>query len=124
MVADVAETVRRGRANPAGLDLDRVRELFEASQDFTVGIEEEFAILDPRTRSLSPRFEELQQSAQTDEVLSGSISGELISSEIEIRSGRGESFAEALARQREARARLFALAREHDVLLGATGTHP
>ena len=124
MVAEVARAVRRGRANPAGLDLDRVRELFEASQDFTVGIEEEFAILDPRTRSLSPRFEELQQSAQTDEVLSGSVSGELISSEIEIRSGRGESFAEALAGQREARARLFALAREHDVLLGATGTHP
>ena len=33
--------------NHDGLDLDAVRELFEASDDFTVGIEEEFAILDP-----------------------------------------------------------------------------
>ena len=30
-----------------GLDLEAVRDLFEASTDFTVGIEEEFAILDP-----------------------------------------------------------------------------
>ena len=29
------------------LDMARVHEAFEASTDFTVGIEEEFAILDP-----------------------------------------------------------------------------
>ena len=29
------------------LDMARAREVFEASQDFTVGIEEEFQILDP-----------------------------------------------------------------------------
>ena len=32
------------------LDMPSVREVFEASTDFTVGIEEEFAILDPATR--------------------------------------------------------------------------
>ena len=32
------------------LDMARAREVFEASEDFTVGIEEEFAILDPETR--------------------------------------------------------------------------
>ena len=42
-----------------GLDLDAVRELFEASTDFTIGIEEEFAILDPRYLELEHRFEEL-----------------------------------------------------------------
>ena len=42
------------------LDMPRVREVFEASTDFTVGIEEEFAILDPRTLSLDHRFEELR----------------------------------------------------------------
>ena len=40
--------------------MPRVREVFEASTDFTVGIEEEFAILDPETRSLAHRFEELR----------------------------------------------------------------
>jgi glutamate---cysteine ligase / carboxylate-amine ligase len=106
------------------LDMRRVREVFEASTDFTVGLEEEFAILDPRTLSLDHRFEELRDLAQEDSVLAESVAGELIRSEIEIRSGRGETFADAVARQREARLRLFALAAENDALLGATGTHP
>lgn len=106
------------------LDMPRVREVFEASTDFTVGIEEEFAILDPRTLSLDHRFEELRDAAQDDDVLAESVAGELIKSEIEIRSGRGETFADAVAKQREARSRLFALAARRDALLGATGTHP
>jgi carboxylate-amine ligase len=106
------------------LQMPRVREVFEASTDFTVGLEEEFAILDPRTLSLDQRFEELRAAAQDDPVLAESVAGELIKSEIEIRSGRGETFADAVARQREARSRLFALAGRHDALLGATGTHP
>jgi carboxylate-amine ligase len=106
------------------LDMPRVREVFEASTDFTVGIEEEFAILDPRTLSLDHRFEELRERAQEDPVLAESVAGELIRSEIEIRSGRGETFADAVGRQREARSRLFALAAGNEALLGATGTHP
>jgi glutamate---cysteine ligase / carboxylate-amine ligase len=106
------------------LDMPRVREVFEASTDFTVGLEEEFAILDPRTLSLAQRFEDLRSAAQEDPVLAEAVAGELIKSEIEIRSGRGENFADAVARQREARSRLFALAAAHDALLGATGTHP
>ena len=106
------------------LEMSRVREVFEASTDFTVGLEEEFAILDPRTLSLDHRFEELRDLAQEDPVLAESVAGELIRSEIEIRSGRGENFADAVARQRDARSRLFALAARNDALLGATGTHP
>jgi glutamate---cysteine ligase / carboxylate-amine ligase len=106
------------------LDMPRVREVFEASTDYTVGLEEEFAILDPRTLALDQRFEELRELAQEDAVLAESVAGELIRSEIEIRSGRGETFADAVARQREARTRLFALAGRNDALLGATGTHP
>ena len=99
------------------LDMARVHEAFEASTDFTVGIEEEFAILDPETRSLDHRFEELRQAAQADPVLAESVAGELIKSEIEIRSGRGENFADAVERQRDVRARLFRLAAERDALL-------
>jgi len=106
------------------LDMPRVREVFQASSDFTVGLEEEFAILDPRTLSLAQRFEELRAAAQEDLVLAESVAGELIKSEIEIRSGRGENFADAVAKQREARSRLFALAARHDAVLGTTGTHP
>src|SRR3954469_4314843 len=106
------------------LDMARAREVFEASRDFTVGIEEEFAILDPETRSLTPKFEELRDAAQADERLARSVAGELISSEIEIRSQKPDDFAGALADQRENRARLFRLAADHGLLLGATGTHP
>jgi glutamate---cysteine ligase / carboxylate-amine ligase len=106
------------------LDLDTARAGFDDSTDFTVGIEEEFALLDPRDLGLTSRFEELRDAAAADPVLAGSIAGELISSEIEIRSGRGEDLAAAVMAQRDRRRRLFALAAEHHVMLGATGTHP
>ena len=106
------------------LDMARAREVFEASTDFTVGIEEEFAILDPATRSLTPKFEELRDAAQADDVLADAVAGELISSEIEIRSQKPDDWASALASQRENRTRLFRLAADHKVLLAATGTHP
>ena len=106
------------------LDMTRAREVFESSEDFTVGIEEEFGILDPQTRELAPRFEELRDAAQADPVLAESVAGELIESEIEITSGRGADLADAVARQREHRTRLFALAARQDALLSATATHP
>ena len=71
------------------LDMQRAREVFEASADFTVGIEEEFGILDPETRALTQRFDELYDAAQADEVLRRAVAGELISGEIEIRSDKG-----------------------------------
>jgi glutamate---cysteine ligase / carboxylate-amine ligase len=107
-----------------GLDLDNARAAFEESTDFTVGLEEEFAILEPGELGLAQRFEELRDAARADPVLSESIAGELISSEIEIRSGRGEDLAAARYAQRDRRRRLFALASERGVALGATGTHP
>ncbi len=107
------------------LDLDEAVATFAQASDLTAGLEEEFAILDPATLELVPRFEELRDEAiERDPLLAGSITGELISSEIEIVSGRGESFADALTRQREWRRRLFALAGEQGAALGATGTHP
>ena len=106
------------------LDMPRAREVFEASDDFTVGIEEEFGILDPETRALTQRYAELKEAADAEDVLRDRAAGELISSEIEIRSAKGETFAEALASQREARTRLLRLAADRGVLLSATGTHP
>jgi carboxylate-amine ligase len=106
------------------IDLAAARETFEASDDFTVGIEEEFALVDPETLLLIPRFELLRAAAAADPVLSESIAGELISSEIEIRSGRGLDADDARARQADARRRLFTLARANAVALGSTGTHP
>jgi carboxylate-amine ligase len=41
------------------LDLIRAREIFEESVDFTVGLEEEFQIVDPESLELTQRFSEL-----------------------------------------------------------------
>ena len=107
-----------------GLDLERVRRSFEESTDFTVGLEEEFAIVDPATLDLEHRFEQLHAAALRDDVLADSVKGELIDTEIEIRSGRGETFADAMEMQIEARRRLFSLAGSMGLGLAATGTHP
>jgi carboxylate-amine ligase len=107
------------------LDFSTAHESFDDAIDGTIGLEEEFALLEPATLDLVPRFAELRDTAAAaDPVLAGSLAGELISSEIEIRSGRGEDLAAALAAQRDHRRRLFALAAERGVALGATGTHP
>ena len=106
------------------LDLDLAREKFESSQDFTIGLEEEFAILDPQTLELEHRFEDVYAACQEDELLAESAAGELIASEVEIRSGRSQNFGEAVERQRERRARLFDLVGGMGLTLGAMGTHP
>ena len=106
------------------LDLDKAAERFADAVDLTVGVEEEFSILHPRTLALQPRFEQLRAAAESDRLLHEHITGELISSEIEIISGVGADLHDALDRQRERRGRLFALAQEQGAALGATGTHP
>ena len=99
------------------------RAAFETSTDFTLAVEEEFALLDPATLELVNRFEELQQAAQGTEVAPHLV-GELIASEIEVRTGRCDVFADAVDRLGERRAQLRALADSFGVTLGSTGTHP
>jgi carboxylate-amine ligase len=106
------------------IDLPAGRALFEEATDFSVGLEEEFAILDRDSLDLTPGYEELSAVAAEDPVLGKSISGELISSEIEIRSGRGEDVEDAIARQQLHRRLLFAAAAARGYELGSTGTHP
>src|SRR5215212_1549473 len=106
------------------LDLHQARERFANSTDFTIGLEEEFALVDPDTLDLVHRYVELNAACQADDVLAESVAGELISSEIEIRSGKSGTFAEAMERQQERRVRLFAAAHYLGIELAATGTHP
>src|SRR5881392_1728900 len=99
------------------------REAYENGTDFTLAVEEEFAVLDPETLSLANRFEELQSAAKGTAVEEHLV-GELISSEVEVRTGRCETVAEAAEKMGERRAQLFGLADTLGIALGATGTHP
>jgi glutamate---cysteine ligase / carboxylate-amine ligase len=99
------------------------REQFESADDFTVAVEEEFAVLDPETLELANRFEELQAAAKGTAVEEHLV-GELIASEVEVRTGRCEDFAEAAETMGERRAQLYELADSLGIALGGTGTHP
>ena len=63
------------------------REAFEDGHDFTIAVEEEFALLDPDTLELTNRFEELKAGA-AGTALDEHLVGELIASEIEVKTGR------------------------------------
>ena len=108
----------------SGLDLGHARAVFEGSQDFTVGLEEEFAIVDPDSLELAHEFPAMMRECGEDELLAVAAAGELIDTEIEIRSGRGEDFPDAVAMQTEHRERLFALADSMGLGLASWGTHP
>ena len=100
------------------------REQFENGTDFTLAVEEEFALLDPETLDLVNRFEDVA-AAPPGTPLDEHLAGELIASEIEVQTGRCETFAEAAALlgrapRRAARSSPTALG----VALAATGTHP
>jgi glutamate---cysteine ligase / carboxylate-amine ligase len=96
---------------------------FEEGRDFTVAVEEEFAILDPETLGLVNRFEELEAAARGTE-LADHLVGELIASEVEVRTGRCDTWADAAARMGERRRQLLDLVARFGVSLCATGTHP
>jgi carboxylate-amine ligase len=99
------------------------REQFESATDFTVAVEEEFALLDPESLDLVNRFEEVQAAAGGT-ALGPHLVGELIASEVEVRTGRQDTFADIPAALVERRAQLRALVEPMGILLGATATHP
>jgi carboxylate-amine ligase len=99
------------------------REAFENAPDLTVAVEEEFALLDPESLELTNRFEELKAAAEGTE-LDDHLVGELIASEIEVKTGRCANFSEAAELTARRRVQLAELADRFDVGLAATGTHP
>jgi carboxylate-amine ligase len=103
--------------------LPLARERFDVADDLTVAVEEEFAILDPETLRMTNRFEDLHAAAAGTD-LEEHLVGELIASEVEVRTGRCETFPETVARMRERRAQVYDLAATLGLTLGATGTHP
>ena len=99
------------------------REAYDGGTDYTVAVEEEFALLDPESLGLVNRFEDVAAAAKGT-ALEPHLVGELIASEVEVRTGRCEGFAEAAAAMGARRAALQEVARGLDLALGGTGAHP
>src|SRR5882672_2647452 len=99
------------------------RAAFEAQPDFTVAVEEEFALLDPATLELTNRFEEVQ-AAGKGTALEPHLVGELIASEVEVRTGRCETFADAADKLGVRRGQLRELVDGLGIGLSGVGTHP
>lgn len=108
--------------DPGASILSGVRERFEESTDFTVGLEEEYQILDPVTLGLTNRFEDMLGAA--DPAIAPHLAGELIASEIEYRTGRHTAFPEAARELVEGRLATLALAERLGLTLGVAGVHP
>ncbi len=90
---------------------------------FTVGIEEEYLVVDPTTRDLvaEPSAELLERGeARTD----GRMTTEFLQSQLEVGTSRCSSVSEAAAEIRELRATLSELAGEFGFAIIAASTHP
>jgi carboxylate-amine ligase len=70
-----------------------------------------------------PRFEDLRDVA-LESGLGQEIAGELLASEIEFRTGRCLTWADAVAELTDIRRRVATVARSADAVLAASGTHP
>ena len=99
------------------------RQRFEEATDFTVAVEEEFALLDPVSLDLVNRFEDVQAAAAGTET-ERHLAGELIASEAEIKTGKVDTFADVPRIIAERRDQLIALVEPIGLTLGATGSHP
>src|SRR4026209_2535707 len=100
--------------------LAEARERFETAEDFTVSVEEEFALLDRETLDLVNRFEEAQAAARGPP-LEPNLVGELIASEVEVKTGKQASFADVPAALAERRAELAAPGAPPGALAAAAG---
>ncbi|MHC4339355.1 MAG: carboxylate-amine ligase [Planctomycetota bacterium] len=90
--------------------------------DFTLGIEEEFQIIDPESGELRSHVSQLMK--QSEVALAEKVSRELHQSVIEIGSKVCANIQEARQEVTAIRAALCRIARENGLRVGAAGTHP
>ncbi|MFN8110534.1 MAG: YbdK family carboxylate-amine ligase [Thermoleophilia bacterium] len=109
-------------APPSSAILDGVREKFEASTDFTVGLEEEYQLLDPVTLGLVNRYEQVVAAA--DPALRERLAGELIASEVEFKTTAHPALGDAAAELARGRRQVTALLDGIGLATAITGTHP
>src|SRR5438876_5749095 len=89
---------------------------------FTLGIEEEFAIIDPETRELRSHIQEILEGGKV--VLKEQIKPEMHQSVVELGTEVCDSIDHARAHVIELRSRLAELAAKAGLKIASVGTHP
>jgi carboxylate-amine ligase len=89
---------------------------------FTIGIEEELMLLDPETLDLAHGIEAVLSSVDAEH--ESSVKPELFQSVLEIATKPCAGVPEAAVELAELRTMVARIAAEHNMLLGAAGTHP
>jgi len=96
---------------------------FGRSTPYSVGIEEEYQLLDRLSCALAPRAETIL-GAFAGELIEPRIKPELVQSMIEVSTRIAGSVADATEDLVDLRERVCSVAAEHDLLIAAAGTHP
>src|ERR1700736_1978485 len=89
---------------------------------YTLGIEEEFAIVDPKTRELRSHIQEILEGGKV--MLKEQIKPEMHQSVVELGTEICQSIAHARAHVIELRSKLAELAGRSGLKIASTGTHP
>src|ERR687883_637591 len=90
--------------------------------EFTLGIEEEFQIVDPVTRELRSHVSEILEEGRM--ILGEQVKPEMIQSQVEVGTGICRNIAEARAAITRLRAVISSLARKKGLRIVAASTHP
>jgi carboxylate-amine ligase len=93
---------------------------YGSSSLYSLGVEEEFQLLNEDSYDLTSRFDEVLEAAGGDE----RIKAELLQSTAEVATGVAATVPEAIAQARELRRSVRDAAAERDVLFASAGTHP
>jgi carboxylate-amine ligase len=104
--------------------LEQARRQFDEAEDFTIAMEEEFAIIDPATLAMTAGFERFADAASDHPALESMLAGELIRSEVEVKTGKCDTFEQAAEAMARRRCDLLELADTLGYRLCAAGTHP
>src|SRR3954451_17213876 len=96
---------------------------FGAGADYTVGVEEEYMLLDPETFDLAPGAERIL-AAGADGPFGGNVAPELFESLVEFHTGVCASVADAATELRGLRDHALGAAAAQGLRLGSAGTHP
>lgn len=91
--------------------------------NFTIGIEEEYMVIDPVTRELKSHEQKIVEAAS--KILPGDqVKAEMHQAVVEVGTGICKNTQEARKDLGELRKTISEVAKEHNCLIGASGTHP